>query len=123
MALANAFPPGARYTTLTYDHHRIAMRAARHFPADTPAHEPTFWLDQAAAQGWHRPQMLFAVKHYVSPEDTVSSRQAQMVLHVSDADRARTRIVAQLEDFNARHAIYWGSRLVLVEQPILAPAS
>lgn len=120
---ARAFPQGVRRTELSFHHHIVAMRALRRFPAGTPEHSPQFWADQAAVQGLTRNALKAAMANHTAAGAALETRQAVAVKRVNDADHERQRILALAEVFNRVHAPFWGSRLVIVEQPILSSAS
>lgn len=121
--VAHAFPPGTRHIDLSFEHHRAAQRAPRRFPAGSPESAPGYWLDQATAQRYTSDQLYAAMAHHTLASDSVAARQAQAAQRVAEAGRARTHIVDLIAQFNAGHAVFWGAKLVLSEQPLLASAS
>lgn len=104
--------------------HRLATTAEGRFPANTAGHDPAFWIEQAAVQGWASAERLQeAMANYVPADGTLAARSARVLRRFDEATQHYTRITTAIETFNQVDAPYWGSRLVLVEQPILSPAS
>ena len=120
---AAAFPPGRRRIELSFSHHRIAQRAAKRFPDGTREHDPQFWLDQAVAQAYRAEQLRRAMDHHVLAQDSLEARQAQAAQTVVEAQRYIQRLQAGAEFFNATYAVFWGARIVIIEQALLNPAS
>lgn len=120
---AAAFPPGTRRIELSYSHHHTAQRALNRFPEGTREHEPGFWLDQAIAQHYTYEQLEAVINHHTLAEDSLEARQANAAAKVTEAQRARNHVIADVERFNAVHAQFWGARLVVTEQALLNPAS
>ena len=121
---ARAFPPGTRRPEISFHMHRIATTAPGRFPAGTAEHEPAFWTEQAVIQGWtSMDQLQHAMTDYTPTDSTIAARSSRVLRRFDEATQHYTNITAAIATFNAVDAPYWGSRLVLVEQPILSPAS
>lgn len=118
--LARLFPPETRVAALPFHHHIQASHALRLFPAGTPEHEPTYWLQQAQTHRLSVVALHEAMAHHTVAGTPLATRQAFARTRVRDADRERRKILRLVDGYNRVHAPYWGTRLVLTEQPLLS---
>lgn len=121
--MSAVFPPGTRRIALSYAHHAMALRAINRFPADSPEHDPRYWLDQSTVHGYTVQQLQDALLYHTLATDSLATRQAHAAHKVAEAQRARDRLAALMDTFNTEYAVFWGARLVLTEQALLHSAS
>ncbi len=120
---ARAFPKGVRRAELSFHLHVTAMHALRRFPKGTAEHSPQFWTDQAAVQSLSAKALHHAMTHHTPVGSTAATRASLAQQRFQVAARDYHALIAQVARFNEVDAVFWGSRVVLVEQPILSPAS
>ena len=117
--LARLFPPETRVSSLTFHHHVQASSAGRKFAVGTPEHDPSFWLTYARERGLGVAALHDAMRHHTVAGATLATRAAFARTRVRDAARARHTLIPLTDAFNREHAPFWGSRLVITEQPLL----
>jgi len=115
--VAAAFPPGHRWP-LSVAHHLTALSARHVFPAGTPEHDPSFWLDRAQAQHWSRDQLAARLRRAVSRRAPRTERQQVIQRRFQAAARRFRQLSRDAAAFNAHHAAYWASYALVVEVPV-----
>ena len=120
---AKAFPAGTRRPGLSFSLHTEAMHALRRFPEGTPEHLPDFWVNQATVHHLNSRTLHEAMMNHNPADSTLAARTSVVTRKVVVAERHLAALQTDVDAFNRDDAPYWGSRIVLVEQPILSPAS